>query len=103
MQQPIVKIEAADGQIYLFKDRITIARKGIWAMLSHGIKPSKDIVLKNIISVDFQPAGFNQGVFYLNCIGSNDKKEYTLKFNKKLNEQFSDLKEKIFELTNNSN
>jgi hypothetical protein len=94
-----------DGQVELHKDRIIITRKGFFAMLSHGIKPQRELPLGAITTVEFQDAGiFNKG--YINFLyAGNIRKsgETVVKFSRKENEIFRSLKEEIFLLMNNNN
>jgi len=99
-----MKAEGVDGQIHVLKDRILITRKGIMAMIAHGIKPSKEIPLASVSSVEFQDATrFSAGSLSIYYGGKGASADATVKFQHKANERFKQIKEEIFQLINSNN
>lgn len=102
MPQIIMSIKGGDGQIDLMNDRVVIHRKGIWNMFKHGINVKKEIPLGAITTINFRDASalrFGEIDFsYGGRSQSDKKKENAVIFNKKQQEEFVALKEKMFEL-----
>lgn len=102
MAKVLMYVEGIDGQIELMNDRVIVHRKGILNSMKHGLNARHEIPLASISGVDFQDATvFKQGMIDFDHAGkrsSGQKGRNSIKFSKKHQEQFYNLKEKIFEL-----
>lgn len=95
----LMNLSGNDGQIELFADKIVIKRKGIFSIISHGFKGDKSIPIKAISTIELKEAGVLTGG-EIKVIYNNGADSELIKFQKKFNSNFIDLKNKIFELIN---
>lgn len=79
-ETPIMEAKGYNGQLQLFADRVTIRRKGFRALMTIGpMKGDKDILLSQIGSVEFKPAGmFINGYIRFAFMGGLERRERIL-------------------------
>jgi len=107
MAKIIAKAKGMNGVLILMSDRVVIDRPGILNFFKYGSGAKREIPLNAISEVVFQPATmFSMGTIELVRSGraSDDRKlqnkASVLKFKKIQNQQFENMKEKIFEVMN---
>lgn len=102
MPKVLMYVEGIDGQVELMNDRVIVHRKGLLNSMKHGFNARHEIPLASISGVDFQDATlFKQGMIDFDHAGKRsggEKGRNSVKFNKKHQNDFYHLKEKIFEL-----
>lgn len=101
MAQTLIKATGTDGVLELRTDRVVIERKGLWAKFSHG-GGIREIPISSITTVEFKNANLFAGGeidFVLSGRRQTDKpNQNKVKFNKKEQKNFHELKEKLFEM-----
>lgn len=103
----LIYVEGLNGQIELRADRLIITRKGFLNVFKFGFNSKREIPLSSLSSIDFRDASF----FKLGEIdfdfaghgGAWEGKTSAVTFNKKKQQDFDRLKEKIFELLSKRN
>ncbi len=104
MAKAIMTVVGMDGQIDLLPDRIVITRPGLWNAVKFGFNAQREIPISAISEVAFRKAGaltFGELEFVRSGRSTDEKKKNSqsaVKFKKNGNQQFSDLKEKVFEM-----
>ena len=100
----LLEAKGNNGQLELLEDRIRIKRKGFSAILLHGGKGDKDILLKQISSIQFKRAGFTTGYIQFAFLGGTESKksswdayqdENTITFKKSQQPAFEKMKSMI--------
>jgi Short C-terminal domain/Domain of unknown function (DUF4429) len=108
-----MEVTGVNGQLELKGNKIIIKRKGMLAKMSQGLKGDKEILIKQISSIQFKKSGtFTNGYIQFTFSGGKEdqgglfdatKDENTVMFNKKQQLEFQKLKlaieEKIEELS----
>lgn len=101
MAQQIMYAAGQDGQVELLADRVIIHRKGLLNLAKYGPNARREIPLSSISSVNFRDATmFKMGEIDFDYPGRSqtDKQQNTVRFSRKHQEEFTRLKERIFEL-----
>ena len=104
MAKVIMRAIGVDGQIALLSDRVVIQREGLWNALRYGFHSRREIPLGAISEIMFRDAGalrFGEIEFIRGGRGPDEHKKSKnsmVKFHKKNQKEFEDLKEKVFEL-----
>ncbi len=101
MSKRFMYAQGADGQIELLSDRVIIHRKGVFNLMKYGPNARREIPLTSVASVNFRDATlFKMGEIDFDYAGRSqlDRKQNTVAFTRKHQEEFYELKEKIFEL-----
>lgn len=104
MVKVIMRVDGLDGQIALLADRVVIRRDGLWNAIKYGFNSQREIPLAAISEVAFRDAGslrFGEIEFVRSGRSIEEKKSAktgAVRFNKKSQQEFYTLKEKIFEL-----
>lgn len=62
------------GQLYVYENKIEIKRKGIRALLAHGLKGTKTIPISSIKGIQFKLAGITRGYIQFTVEGSFEGK-----------------------------
>ncbi|UOY92913.1 SHOCT domain-containing protein [Ectobacillus sp. JY-23] len=91
-----------NGQLELVGNKIIIKRKGVLAKMTQGLKGDKEILVKQISSIQFKPANlFTNGYIQFAFSGGKENKgglmdatkdENTIMFNKKQQPLFEQIK-----------
>ena len=55
--EPLFQVKGVNGQVYVYEDRIVIARKGALGFMSQGLAGEKTIPMASIQSVQFRRGG----------------------------------------------
>lgn len=111
-----MEAKGVNGQLELAGNKIIIKRKGMLAKMTQGLKGDKEILVKQISSIQFKKAGsLTNGYIQFAFSGGKEdqgglfdatKDENTVMFNKKQMPDFEKLKQaveqKIEELSNHS-
>ncbi|OHX39199.1 SHOCT domain-containing protein [Cytobacillus oceanisediminis] len=111
-----MEANGVNGQLELTGNKIIIKRKGMMAKMSQGLKGDKEILIKQISSIQIKKAGaLTNGYIQFSFSGGKENKgglfdatkdENTIMFNKKQMPDFEKLKlaieEKIDQLSNTS-
>ncbi|MGM0806477.1 MAG: DUF4429 domain-containing protein [Bacillota bacterium] len=102
-----------NGQLEVSGSKIVIRRKGIMSKLTQGIKGDKEILIKQITSIQFKPGGnLTNGFIQFAFSGGKENKggimdavhdENTIMFKKKQNPEFEAIKQAIEEKINELN
>lgn len=109
----ITKLEGANGIVELYLNRIVIKRRGFRGVLGHGFfKGDKEIMLKSITGVQVKKAGYVVlGYIQFSMQGGNEGRgglteatqdENTVTFDNSQNKVAEEVKNKIFELQQQS-
>ncbi len=106
MAKLILHVEGVDGHIDLMNDRVVVKRPGVFNMFKYGINSTREIPLSAISEVVFRNANaLRQGeIEFVRSGNSTDqrsgkkKADGMVRFKKKSQAEFQDLKEKAFEL-----
>lgn len=102
-EECLMHVDGADGQIELYESRVVITRNGFMNKIAFGFVGEKDIPYGSIATVDYKPASFWASGYIEFIISGQQptdpkKKSMTrVQFNKKNLEDFTLLKEKVFE------
>ena len=68
----LMNVEGHNGQLELFENKIRITRKGFVALMTQGLKESKEILTENIVDIQFRKASlFTNG--YIHFVISRGK------------------------------
>ncbi|MCP1124548.1 SHOCT domain-containing protein [Bacillus sp. 3103sda1] len=94
-----------NGQLQVIGNKIVIKRKGMLAKMTQGLKGDKEILIKQLSSIQFKPAStFTNGYIQFAFSGGKENKgglfdatkdENTIMFNKKQQSNFDKLKSLI--------
>ena len=94
-----------NGQIELAGNRVRITRKGFMGFLTQGLKGDKEILISQISSIQYRPAGdFARGYIQFAFLGSQESKaglldsvtdENSVLFDKEQQPEFDELKRRI--------
>ncbi|MFD0825809.1 DUF4429 domain-containing protein [Neobacillus sp. M.A.Huq-85] len=97
-----MEVTGVNGQLELKENKIVIKRKGMLAKMSQGLKGDKEILIKQISSIQFKNAGtFTNGYIQFAFSGGKETKgglvdatqdENTVMFNKKQAGDFEKFK-----------
>ena len=104
MAKLIMKVEGMDGVVELLADRVVILRPGLWNAIWYGFNSKREIPLGAISEVAFRKAGalrFGEVEFVRSGRSTDETKkrnQNAVRFNRKQNDSFEVLKEKVFEL-----
>lgn len=101
MAKLIMTVRGGNGIIELMNDRIVIHRKGVANLFKYGMNARREIPLSSIASVNFRDASFfKMGEIDFDYAGRSqfDRKYSSVTFQQKSQQQFVDLKDKIFEI-----
>jgi len=104
MVKVIARAIGLDGQIVLLADRVVIRREGLWNAMKYGFNSQREIPLGAISEVAFRDAGalrFGEIEFVRSGRSGDEKsnaKNNMVRFPKKSQQEFEDLKEKVFQL-----
>ena len=98
-------VTGVNGQIELTGNRIKIMRKGAMGFLTQGLKGDKEILISQISSVQYRPAGdLANGYIQFAFLGGQESKaglfdsakdENSVMYNKKQQPEFDELKSRI--------
>ena len=95
-----------NGQLQLFETKVRITRKGFKALVQQGLKGDKDILIKEISSIQFKKVGWTPGYIQFAFRGGQeskggiwdaDKDENTITFINPQEPAFVKIKEAIEE------
>lgn len=105
MEQILMEVKGHNGQLELLENKIRITRKGVLAFMTQGLKGSKDILIKQISSIQFKKAGMlTNGYIQFAFIGGQEAKgalfqatqdENSIMFTSKQQASFEKIKEAI--------
>ncbi len=98
--KPLAQVSGTDGSIEVLNDRIIVRRKGIMNMLNSAGGSQREIPLSAISEVAFKPATLMQGGQIEFVRAGGKPGDCVVKFQKKQQDEFSRLKEYIFQLMN---
>ena len=106
-EKALMEARGWNGQLYLFENKVRISRKGFLALAAQGLKGDKDIMIKEISSVQFKRVGLTMmGYIQFTFRGGQESKsgwsdahndENTVTFIKKQEAAFQKIKEAIEE------
>jgi len=100
------EVKGNNGILELEEDKIRIKRKGFIALLSHGAKGDKEIMIDHISSIQFKKVGITSGYIQFAFLGGTEAKggllqagqdENTITFTKKQQPDFEAIKSMIEE------
>lgn len=75
MNEVILSASGVNGQLVLLEGRVRIARKGVLAFLSQGLKGDKEIAISSVTSIQWKKAGaFVNGYIQLGFFGGTEAK-----------------------------
>lgn len=106
MAKLLMKVDGQDGQIELTEDRIIIYRRGLFNMFKYGYNSQREIPIGAVSEVAFRNASaltIGSIEFVRSGRSVEEKKNAqmnTVKFTRAKQQEFTALKEKIFELIN---
>lgn len=63
-------LKGANGQLYVYENKVEITRKGVWARANQGLKGTKTIPISSIKSIQVKKSGFVQGYIQFGISGS---------------------------------
>lgn len=63
-------LKGANGQLYVYENKIEITRKGMWAFANQGLKGTKTIPISEIKSIQVKKSGIVQGYIQFGISGS---------------------------------
>ncbi len=105
MGKPELTAKGINGQIELHGNKIRIRRKGLNAIVSHGFKGDKDILISSITSIQFKTSNLaTNGYIQFSFMGGQEAKggikqavkdENSVVFTKKNQSDFAKIKEAI--------
>lgn len=107
MSKPLAYAAGIGGQLSVFDDRIVISRSGAVGFLVHGFKGDKQILIRQISSVQFKRSGMMNGYIQFAFVGGREAKgslweatqdENTVVFNVWQQDEFLKAKELIEQL-----
>lgn len=94
-----------NGQLELLEEKIRIKRQGFMSLLTQGLKGDKEILIKQISSIQFKKvASFTSGYIQFAFLGGGETKgglfdavddENTIMFNKRQQTSFEEIKSMI--------
>ncbi len=102
MAKVLGEFRGTSGQIVLTESTITIKRKGLNALLYHGLKGDKEILIRDLSAVQFKKAGWTAGYIQFVFRGGKEGKgglleatqdENTVCFDSHGNAEFERLRE----------
>ena len=70
----LFKIVGANGQLYVYENKIEISRKGISGLVWQGIKGSKTIPISQIKSIEIKPAKLTMGYIQFGIGGGSENR-----------------------------
>src|SRR5437870_1921186 len=71
----VAHADGRNGQLDVFRDHIRIRREGVMALLTQGMKGSKEIMISQISAIQFRPATFwTLGYIQFSFIGGQEAK-----------------------------
>lgn len=97
----LMAAKGQNGTLLLLADRIRISRTGVMAKLQHGAAGDKDILIRQIASIQYKNAGLTTGYIQFAFLGGQEAKkgvlqaqndENTITFQKKHQPEFDALK-----------
>lgn len=75
MEQVLMEAKGVNGQLELLENKIRIKRKGVLAFMTQGLKGDKEILIKQISSIQFKKAGMlTNGYIQFAFIGGQEAK-----------------------------
>lgn len=75
MEQVLMTVSGVNGQIDLLRNKIRIKRVGFLALMGHGLKGDKDILLSQISSIQFRAPGMmTNGYIQFAFVGGREAK-----------------------------
>jgi len=105
MEQILKEAKGIGGRLQLLEEKIRIRRKGVSAVMLHGLKGDKEIFLTQISSIQFKKAGpFVNGYIQFAFLGGQESKggawsattdENTIMFRKSRQADFEEIKSMI--------
>lgn len=104
MENVLMEAVGTNGQLELLETKIRIRRKGLVALIHHGLKGDKEILLSSITSIRFQPAGvLNPGYIHfsfqggqeLHGVGAATRDENAVLFKRRHQDAFEAIKSEI--------
>jgi hypothetical protein len=105
MDGVLKEVKGINGQLELLETKIRIKRKGFVSLLTQGLKGDKEILLKQISSIQFRKASvFTNGYIQFSFLGGLETKrglfdavndENTIMFNKRQMTGFEEIKSTI--------
>jgi len=108
-----MEAKGVNGQLEFTGNKIAIKRKGMLAKMTQGLKGDKEILIKQISSIQFKPAGaLTNGYIQFAFSGGKENKgglfdatqdENAIMFNKKQMKEFEEIKSAIEEKINSLN
>lgn len=105
-------LKGANGQLYVYENKIEITRKGVWAFAHQGLKGTKTIPISAIKTIQVKKTGLTQGYIQFGVLGGVENRgglqaanydENTVTFgNAKDNKTATQIKEYIENLMYNN-
>ncbi len=109
----IFRLKGYNGQLYIYKDKVIIERKGIMGMLTNGLAGSKTIPISNIKNIQLRKAGpLFSGYIQFGILGGIEKQngltgavndENSIVFLEDCNEKAQKIKEYIENIITSKN
>lgn len=110
---PIYTLKGVGGQLELYNNKVVIKRKGAVAKMGHGFTGDKEILIKNISSIQLKlGGGILNGFIQFSIPGGNESKrgiidatqdENTVMFNRSENKVAQAIKDKIEQIQDELN
>ena len=73
-RKPLTEAKGVNGQLELLDNKIRIKRKGVLALFTQGLKGEKDILIKQISSIQLKKAGLTNGYIQFAFLGGQETK-----------------------------
>ena len=104
MEEILKEAKGVNGQLELLENKIKIKRKGLRSLMTQGLKGDKEIIIKQISSIQFKNAGLTNGYIQFAFLGGKEAKggivqaiqdENTIMFSKAQQSDFEEIKSLI--------
>jgi len=105
VNEPLMEARGVNGSLELLENKIRIKRQGALAFIGHGLKGDKDILIKQISSIQFKSANMlTNGYIQFTFLGGQEAKgalfqatmdENSIMFSKSQQKSFETIKEAI--------
>jgi len=98
---PIAVAKGSNGQVELYKEKVRITRKGLWAKLVQGFSGEVEIPVRSITAVELKKAGLLDGHIRFNFPGASERvaalatDPNMVQFGARANESFANIKRLI--------
>ena len=70
----LMEARGVNGRIQLLPDRVRIARKGAFSLLTQGVKGDKEILIRQIAAIKFKRAQLTTGYMAFDFLGGSENK-----------------------------